>query len=206
MSDERQINYKYFHWGPFLYTTKITDEDIKTLLDLSIEHFGKKDARPGLAGHLRDEYYLPNDDVMKVLFPYFDSYLKAYGEHWQCNLRNKIEMKSAWVNFMKKGEYNPPHIHFEDNDICAISCVLYLQIPKDMNKFGETTSGGPGCIMFKHGEYSKQAINQYSFVPEVGDFFIFPGSLEHTVAPFQCDGERISLSANLVEIKNEKEI
>jgi hypothetical protein len=38
-----------------------------------------------------------------------------------------------------------------------------------------------------------------SFTPNVGDFFIFPAWLKHYVIPFQCEGERISISANLKE-------
>ena len=46
-------------------------------------------------------------------------------------------------------------------------------------------------------ESSKYHINQHSFMPEVGDFFIFPASLHHYVNHFQSEGERISISGNL---------
>ena len=34
-------------------------------------------------------------------------------------------------------------------------------------------------------------------MPEVGDFFIFPSSLNHSVNNFQSEGERVSVSGNL---------
>ena len=206
--DTKKIDFNYFYWGPFLYKTKITDEEVKTLLNLSFRHRGEKDARESLAGHLKDEYFLPTDKVMQVLHPYFNSYVKAYLEIWGSNFKGVLEggikMTQAWANFMKKGEYNPPHIHFSDDGVCALSCVTYLKIPEDMP--GEKEFNGPGSILFQHGHHARQSINTHTFVPEVGDFFIFPGSLQHSVAPFQCDGERISLSANLIEINNAKKI
>jgi len=41
----------------------------------------------------------------------------------------------------------------------------------------------------------------------VGDFFIFPADMYHTVYPFQSDGERRSFSMNIVlsELDQEKE-
>ena len=33
-------------------------------------------------------------------------------------------------------------------------------------------------------------------VPEVGEMYIFPSQLKHSVPPFKCDGVRISMSGN----------
>ena len=43
----------------------------------------------------------------------------------------------------------------------------------------------------------KYNINRHTFLPEAGDFFIFPASLHHSVNHFQSKGERISVSGNL---------
>jgi len=52
-------------------------------------------------------------------------------------------------------------------------------------------------------------LNRATFMvrPKVGDFFIFPADLYHTVYPFQSDGERRSFSMNIVlsELDQEKD-
>ena len=30
----KTIKYRYYHFGPFLYSTKITDDEVKTMLDI----------------------------------------------------------------------------------------------------------------------------------------------------------------------------
>ena len=75
----------------------------------------------------------------------------------------KIQMDKVWVNYMKEGEFNPPHVHIGD-----LSCVLYLQIPKDMNKNKNyvATSEAPGSIQFIYGENLKN-----NFIKVILDIF-----------------------------------
>lgn len=191
------IKYDYFHWGPFLYKTKVTDEIVKQLLSFC-KRDKEKDIRHKLAGHLKEEYALKPDEVMPLLAPYFQSYQKAAFEHHGVLFDKKIKMKSAWVNFMKEGEYNPPHVHTG-----ALSCVLYLQIPNDIKQNNidhVASSPQPGSIYFQYGEVARYNLKEHFFFPEVGDFCIFPAWLSHTVFPFKSKEERISLSANLIEI------
>ena len=64
-----------------------------------------------------------------------------------------------------------------------------------------------GNIEFLNG--SPTFMNRSTFMvrPKVGDFFIFPSDLLHTVYPFKCAGERRSFSMNLIvgEQEDEKE-
>ena len=39
-------------------------------------------------------------------------------------------------------------------------------------------------------------MNTFGFRPEVGDFFIFPWNLTHSVSSFTSDATRITLAAN----------
>jgi len=104
----------------------------------------------------------------------------------------KLEITSCWINDMKEGEYNPPHIH---HDGTGYSTVLFLKIPELINdtlhphkfkdgKLAFSCINGDGC----------QWIN-----PEVGHFFIFEARQQHQVMPFRPKkkGEtRRSLSFN----------
>ena len=198
----KTINYNYYHFGPFLYSTKITDDEVKTMLDICEKQKGK-DFRKSLAGHLKEEYELPSNNVMQVLRPYFQSYCLALFETRKLTT-NKLTMTSAWVNYMKAGEFNPPHLHFNpDGTDCALSCVLYLNIPDDMvSEKHVASSPPPGSISFMYGESLKNNIFSVNLLPEVGDFYIFPGWLQHCVYPFKSTGTRISVSANLKETSN----
>ena len=191
------INYTFYYWGPFLYKTKLPDESIKKILS-----FCKKDIlldyRKELAGHIDEEYLLNTRDLFPILAPYIQSYVSASCERMGVVIDKDIKMTKAWVNYMKQGEFNPPHIHKGD-----LSCVLYLNIPDDLdkNKINHVgTSSAPGSIEFSYGEGMEYNKNKHWFFPEKGDFYIFPAWLQHYVFPFKSKGERISVSANFIEI------
>ena len=191
------INPSFYYWGPFLVKTKLLNEEIKKILSFCKKD-KKLDHRHLLAGHINEEYSLNNNDISSVLLPHIEAYTKARKQIMGVPFEGKIEIESAWVNYMKQGEFNPPHTHSSD-----LSCVVYLNIPKDMIKNKENhvaDSSFPGSITFNYGERLKSNVYAYDFFPEVGDFFIFPSWLEHYVFPFTSKKERISLSANFKEI------
>lgn len=193
----KNITYNYFNWGPFLYQTNVGEETVKKILSLC-KRDKSKDMRERLAGHLSEEYELKTEDVMQFLGVYFKSYQQAANHHYNLNFTKPIKMKTAWVNYMKESEFNPPHDHSGD-----LSCVLYLKVPKDIeqnNKNHISNSPNPGCLYFKYGERLKFNLHETYIIPKVGDFYIFPAWLNHTVFPFKSKEERISLAANLIEI------
>lgn len=192
--EDKIINYNFFHWGPFLYKTVLTKEEINLIKKLCSKN--SKDYRSNLAGLLRHEHEIDNKKIFSILSPYFNSYAKAFMEYSGKPLANKIELEKCWVNFMTKFESNPLHTHDDD-----LSFVIYTEIPKNLlEEYNNTISNTkPGCINFIYSlADSKIVINQHTFFPEVGDFFIFPASLHHYVNSFKCEGERISISGNLV--------
>lgn len=191
------INYNFYHWGPFLYKTKLPDESINKILSICKKDI-LLDCRKKLAGHIDEEYSLNTDDLFTILAPYINSYVLALYEQRGVIINKNIKMTSAWVNYMKQGEFNPPHAHAGD-----LSCVLYLNIPDDINKNKINhiaASSIPGSIQFIYGEKLKNNLNNHTFFPEKGDFYIFPAWLRHYVFPFKSKEERISVSANFIEI------
>ena len=203
----RQMNnipYEYFHWGPFLTRMKITDNEIQKVLEMGRQT--KDDFRTNLAGIIKEEYKFSDNNAnlfMDTFSPYFKVYMeKLIDYNRQPLLRNVTSLKigKVWINKMKANEYNPQHIHSGD-----LSFVMYLSIPDDLKKEREEykgTSAGPGTITFMYGEpnptdkYSYFATQQ-NFLPENGDFFIFPANLTHQVIPFSSDTTRISVAGNV---------
>ena len=190
---DRVINYNFYHWGPFLYKTSVNEKEIKEIKKLCNRK--SKDYRVHLAGIIKEEKEIDVKKLFPIIFPYIDSYAKAMIDYGLQPLGDKIELTAAWVNYMTKFESNPLHTHDED-----LSFVIYINIPKKLEKEYKTniSNSKPGAINFIHtlGKL-KYHINQHTFMPQVGDFFIFPASLHHCVNYFQSEGERVSISGNL---------
>lgn len=192
-------NYKFFSWGPFLFKTKITEEEVEQVKFLCKKNT-ENDYRKNLVGLIKNEYSIDGGKLLGVIGKYFESYSKGYYEYTGKNMYKELELQSAWVNYMTKFESNPIHTHNED-----LSFVLFTEIPKDLKKeYDDTVSSSlskPGCLNFILSlNNDKSFINEYSFFPEVGDFYIFPASLSHFVNGFKCEGERVSVSGNIKNI------
>jgi uncharacterized protein (TIGR02466 family) len=185
--------YNFFYWGPMLFKIKLNPKDLKECAKLC----SKKASLVGdrLAGVIKHEHYVSNHEYYKVIDPYLNSFRHSYKQWYGKSLTATIKVMTAWVNFMKAGEFNPPHIH-ED---CDFSSVLFVKVPeklKEEHKNFVGTAGGPGSLSFAYGESRSHSISGKSFFPAEGDFYIFPANLTHFVSPFMSKGERISMSAN----------
>jgi|TARA_R110000824_G_scaffold42424_1_gene124890 hypothetical protein len=105
----------------------------------------------------------------------------------------KIELVAGWFDSRVAGEDHPIHSHPN----CLFSCVGYLEIPKQVAKPKDNWDNG-GCIEFSYGTPTLLSNTNSLFRPQVGDFYIFPGWLNHTVYPFEGEGCRWSFSMNLI--------
>ena len=194
--DNEVISFRYYNWGPLLYSAKVIPERLTKVLNICNK--AKDSYAHKLAGHIKKELELPALKIFNVLKPYFKSYI-------QCGEQTKIvtklpvmTMQSAWVNYMEAGDFNPPHNHHD-----ILSFVVFLKVPAELKKENEEFKGrsiGPGGIEFRINVIKKQghfSIDTHSFFPTEGDIFIFPAHLEHWVYPFKAKGTRISVSGNL---------
>tara|TARA_R110002110_G_scaffold292020_1_gene506137 strand:+ start:88 stop:717 length:630 start_codon:yes stop_codon:yes gene_type:complete len=204
--DNETINFRYYNWGPLLYSCRVSDDRCAQVLELC--HKAKELYTHELAGHLTKEYKLPALKVSDILRPYFRSYAQCGEETQLLRQLPFLEMKSAWVNFMEAGDFNPPHNHSD-----TLSFVFFLKVPDELKKEHKEflgTSIGPGGIEFRialapagskgEGVYS---IDNNQFFPKEGDLFIFPSHLEHWVYPFKSKVTRISVSGNLGKMPNQ---
>ena len=192
MSDKK-INYEYFYFGPFLYRVKLLNKEIDQIKKLCTQ---KKDIRKTLAGLIKKEFEVDSKKLYPIISPYLQSYIQAAQQHWGTYYGHKTELISSWVNYMTKYESNPIHGHSYD-----LSFVLYTEIPPGLKKEAEDTVSNntkPGVINFVNKlQQHRYELNVQSFIPEVGDMFIFPGTLYHFVNSFQSEGERVSVSGNI---------
>jgi hypothetical protein len=205
------INYTNIIWGPYVSKMKMEKHVIDRLLESGNEL--KKDDRKNnfnkaLAGNLDNQYKFNEETVnyfYKEFVPYFKAYRYGHCQHFDIQFHDvSAKSESLWINYMKSGEFNPPHIHTSD-----LSFVLFLDVPEQIKmerKQFEGTASGPGDLIFNHGEYNQPTWTKNTNVhyPENGDLIIFPALLQHHVHPFKSKGvERVSISGNLNYIKDE---
>ena len=184
-------------FGPLVLHTRIDKDTCKKILKLCNK---KNIANHKLAGHIKDQHDINRDKYMQLiqgpLTLYMDSALQWYKDKaFDRSLGNTWRIESAWVNYMKAGDFNPPHVHTE----CLLSSVVFLKVPKGLAKERKNYVGrdlGPGKLEFLYGEDRFLHNVNMNVIPQVGDICIFPANVRHMVAPFKCKGTRISVAAN----------
>jgi len=168
----------------------IFDEKEKTTVDWTTQ----------LAGKIKKEKLVNNllSDSIKGTFQMcFQEYMKLSGQLVLQQTHQPV-LDNAWINDMFAGEYNPAHFHTSKNSLVGLSSVLFLKTP---DTYGEEIinpkTPSNGHLEFIGGQQHSLAISQLRLSPKVGDFFIFPYTLVHTVYPFSgTDQVRRTLSYN----------
>jgi len=127
--------------------------------------------------------------------------------------KNQVLMKpylsGLWVNFQKKGEFQPTHDHTG-----MFSFVIWMDIPYDWKDeaklpFAKMRAAGPPSVgnfafVFSKGNCRNVSGYTISMSPEMNGYCcFFPSDLCHQVYPFYTsDKERISISGNITFKEN----
>ena len=181
-----------YTWGPYLWRTTIPWDITEVILQRANSIRGDMSATPMLPFNFDDQWHFPSKDIewfWGIFRPHLKKYLGGYSRDIQLPVPTEDdiwEFDHIWVNYYKEHDMTALHNHVGD-----LSIVLYLQIPTYTDKV-LGTAPEPGSITFCWGGDKK------TFVPKVGELFIFPSGLHHMVMPHRTIGaERVSLSANL---------
>tara|TARA_B100000900_G_scaffold34878_1_gene26257 strand:+ start:466 stop:1089 length:624 start_codon:yes stop_codon:yes gene_type:complete len=188
-------------FGPSIVKLKMPDEIIKEL-NIYTDEIAKDTNKSSelshgnhLVGNVHQEILLHTDFMKKIKWAEF---LANACQQWVAKERGKqlkkFEIIKSWIVRQFKNEYNPIHYHSGH-----ISGVGYLKVPKNL---GSTTQKDKkynknGELEFIDGSKKLFCKPIYSVTPEVGNFYLFPNYLMHTVYPFtDTDEERRSVSFN----------
>lgn len=183
--------------GPQFAKIKLDNE----LVDYLNENMSKcvEDHSQKLVGRVTEELKFSSDvanRVLEALKDYFVAYHLNMVESDRGTEMNVI-LQSGWYVRQLKNEYNPLHVHTN----CTISCVGYLSLPNKIDNEWENDSKNEpynGQIEFAYGTAAMTYTNATTRIkPAIGDFYIFPAGLWHTVYPFTSSGERRSFSMNI---------
>jgi len=130
----------------------------------------------------------------------------------QATSDRQIDIDELWSVHSYERDYNPIHDH-GTKTITGISTTSWTKVPQQI--LDQPSSGSPeyslynasgdsdGCLTFNYGMNSVLDVERLrppqSFVikPEVGKYLMFPSWLQHMVYPFEGDGERRTVAANL---------
>jgi len=130
----------------------------------------------------------------------------------QATSDRQIDIDELWSVHSYERDYNPIHDH-GTKTITGISTTSWTKVPQQI--LDQPTAGSPeyslynssgnadGCLAFNYGINSVIDVERLrppqSFVikPEVGKFLMFPSWLQHMVYPFEGEGERRTVAANL---------
>ena len=178
----------------------------------------KINVKKNLAGHVSHSYKLEDPqkmierNLMNILKQQAQQYInkeifKVFNRAIGQSSHSKIPepyLSNLWVNFQKKGEFQPIHSHSG-----LFSFVIWMDIPydpKDEAKlpFAKSNITFPlgGNFAFVHSNTDSRSVTEYiiQLSPEMNGYCcFFPSDLCHMVYPFHTsDKERISISGNIV--------
>ena len=190
-------------FGPSIVKISIP-EDIISAMNSYVEEIIKdkeklkeNDEGHKLAGNVYQEFLLDTEFMKNIKWANF---LGLVCEKWVWREKaiklKKFQIIKSWIVRQFKNEYNPIHYHSGN-----ISGVGYLKVP---SKMGETlqkskTINNNGKLILIDGSKKMFCSPTYTITPKVGDFYLFPSYLMHTVYPFSdTEEERRSVSFNAI--------
>ena len=107
----------------------------------------------------------------------------------------RFQVLNSWVVRQFENEYNPTHWHGGH-----ISGAGFLKVPKILGKHVQKKTSREyrgGNLQLIHGSRMFLSHSTLNIKPVVGDFYLFPNYLMHSVFPFKYSNEeRRSISFN----------
>jgi len=198
--------------SPGVLLTKLSDEQLAPIWAevraIQADYSQGVKMEKYLAGNIKKEFQLfeSKQHCQDMLQPYIGEYIHTFNyagrlQHLTRDVPMVLGDRDYWVNFMERGEFNPPHDHSG-----VFSFVIWLQIPYTLE---DEYRAGPGHTSNDpiNGEFSftypditgrTQIARMGADRTKEGYLCLFPHMLFHSVAPFfSTDEVRISISGNL---------
>ena len=195
-------------FGPSIVKIQMSSEMISEMnkyIDSIIQDKEKSknlDEGSRLIGKVEQEFLMEVDFMKKIKWAEF---LASAVSKWVIEIENKeiknFQLIKSWIVRQFQNDYNPVHYHSGH-----ISGAGYLKVP---SSFGDTTqpdkkTNENGKLQLIYGSPNLLSKSTHIITPKVGDFYLFPNYLMHTVYPFRgTEEERRSVSFNAkLEFKN----
>ena len=192
-----------------MYVLADVPKEILERLNNVIDEKGLSPLNQDLAGNIKHEYAIPKGKaavspmLMQMIIKHQEKYPNFFKKaHSTINYKAcEIELFNLWVNFQKKYEFNPMHVH--DG---LYSFVIWHKVPYTMKDEKERLASmmdndfRAGMFAFFFSDPSGKITQEALPVDKnwEGKVALFPANLNHCVYPFYTSDEyRISISGNL---------
>ncbi|WP_262590451.1 2OG-Fe(II) oxygenase family protein [Candidatus Pelagibacter communis] len=193
-------NIKVF--GPPVFRVKIPMEILdklnKYIDDVVKDKSQSKNLNYGesLVGDVTQEFVLEKEFAKSSgWLDFLANCTKSYIEINERKKISKFALIETWIVRQFENEYNPTHWHSGH-----VSGAGFLKVPKNLGKHVQDKKSKKyrgGDLQLIHGSKMFMSASTLNIIPEIGDFYIFPNYLMHTVFPFkETDEERRSISFN----------
>lgn len=192
-------------FSPFYYKGKVKDHDKmrETLVPHIESNYNKNpnNQPPSWSCKVHTSYLNTDQNLEDIKTAYNENIIEFLQEiHFPyC----RIDIKSAWYNVYKKGQWQEIHNHYGGTDGTYFSAVHFLKYDAKTHTslvFNNTNS--TLLQPFKLGRDSSVDYWNIKHQVEVaeGDIIIFPSTLDHFVLPQESDELRITVSFNIIAI------
>ena len=192
-----------------MYVLADVPKEILEILNNVIDEKGLSPLNQDLAGNIKHEYAIPKGKaavspmLMQMIIKHQEKYPNFFKKaHSTINYKAcEIELFNLWVNFQKKYEFNPMHVHAG-----LYSFVIWHKVPYPMKAEKERLASmmdndfRAGMFAFFFSDPSGKITQEALPVDKnwEGKVALFPANLNHCVYPFYTSDEyRISISGNL---------
>ena len=192
-----------------MYVLADVPKEILEILNNVIDEKGLSPLNQDLAGNIKHEYAIPKGKaavspmLMQMIIKHQEKYPNFFNKaHSTINYKAcEIQLFNLWVNFQKKYEFNPMHVH--DG---LYSFVIWHKVPYTMKDEKERLASmmdndfRAGMFAFFFSDPSGKITQEALPVDKSweGKVALFPANLNHCVYPFYTSDEyRISISGNL---------
>ena len=149
------------------------------------------------------DYNLALCSLANYYVKYFYQYLgKEY-------IKRAPQIDKIWSVHSFGGDYNPMHSHM-CKTMTGISAVTWTKVPKCISDKSSKNEGlanasgsQDGHLGFFYGTSTLldaellKPVQDMTVKPRIGDIYMFPSWLQHMVYPFDGEGERTTISANI---------
>jgi len=188
-------------FGPSIVKLKIPDEIVNAMNDytdkiiIDKQKLENLDHGASLAGNVHQEFLLDINFMKKIDWANFLAKVcSKWIKHHNGRELKDFKIIKSWIVRQFKNEYNPAHHHTGH-----ISGVGYLKVPDNLGTTSQKNKSvnQNGKLELIDSSPKLMCRGNYIIKPEVGDFYLFPAYLLHTVYPFSgSDDERRSVSFN----------
>lgn len=190
-------------------------DDLNAYLDALYESEDRRSYAHSLVGQIKQGQQLQMDPehpavsvyasaLCQLGARYIDAFGSAVGQDYP---QSSVQIDSMWSVHSYAGDYNPMHSHASDSFV-GLATVLWTRVPKDIHartdsNLKNASGAADGCLALHYGptwindsRMFKVPQNK-TMRPMEGQQLLFPNWMEHAVYPFNCEGERRSVVANL---------